>query len=131
MASDTRLTRRTVRSTSGINIIAGIWLALAPFLLSYSDITGAVWNDIMIGLVVAILAWIRVDRPLLNEGVSWINLILGAWLILAPFAIGYSATVAPLWNDMIIGVVVAVLAATSAISVQRHHPSTGPHPMTG
>lgn len=131
MATDNQAARNTVRWTSGINIIAGIWLVLAPFMLSYSDITGAVWNDVLVGAVVAILAWIRVGRPLLNQGVGWTNLVLGVWLIVAPFVIGYAATNAALWNDVIIGIVVAVLAAMSAISSQGHHPHTGPQPTTG
>ena len=126
MATDARTARYRcggrVESTSS----PGIWLVLAPFLLSYSDITGAVWNDILVGVVVAILAWIRVGRPLFNEGVGWTNLVLGVWLIVAPFVIGYGASTVALWKDVIVGVVVVVLAAMSAISSQGHHPGTGP-----
>lgn len=129
--ADAGTVRSAVRWTSGTNIVAGVWLVAAPFILDYSNIAGAVWNDILVGVIVAILAWIRVGSPLLNEGVGWTNLVLGAWLILAPFVIGYSANTAALWNDVIIGFVVAVLAAMSAVSSQHFEPGTGPQPMTG
>ncbi|MGA7270059.1 MAG: SPW repeat protein, partial [Acidimicrobiia bacterium] len=80
---------------------------------------------------VAILAWIRVGSPLRNDGVSWTNLVLGVWLLLAPFVIGYWSTTAALWNDVILGLIVAVLAATSVVSSQGYQPETGPQPMTG
>lgn len=45
-----------VRSASGLNIAVGAWLVIAPFALSYSDATAALWNDIVAGLVILGLA---------------------------------------------------------------------------
>jgi hypothetical protein len=44
------------------------------------------------------------------------------WLILAPFTLGYSAIVAALWNDIIVGVVVIVLATWAATAFGRPAP---------
>lgn len=41
---------------------------------------------------------------------NWINLLLGVWLILAPFVLGYSDTNKALWSDLIVGVVIVILA---------------------
>jgi hypothetical protein len=32
---------------SGINILFGIWLVLAPFILGYNQLQVAMWNDII------------------------------------------------------------------------------------
>jgi len=37
-----------------LGIIFGIWLIIAPFVLGYSQITNALWNDIILGIVVAV-----------------------------------------------------------------------------
>ncbi len=103
-----------VKIASGLNIVAGIWLILAPFILGYSYLSGALWNDIIIGAVVLIMAAVREwGNSEDTTWASWINLVLGIWLIIAPFIIGYSYASAALWNDIIIGIVVAVLAGWS------------------
>lgn len=39
-----------------IFVLAGIWLIIAPFVLDYSQTTSALWNDIIVGIIVAIVA---------------------------------------------------------------------------
>ncbi|MCL6560244.1 MAG: SPW repeat protein [Firmicutes bacterium] len=39
---------------------------------------------------------------------GWIGIILGIWLIIAPFALGYQNITNAMWNDIILGVLVAV-----------------------
>jgi len=40
-----------------VNILAGIWLILAPFLLGYRSVMAARWNDMVIGVIVVVCAW--------------------------------------------------------------------------
>lgn len=105
-----------VKSASGLNIIAAIWLILSPFLLGYYELQAAIWNDIIVGVIVLGLGWARVANPFYAPGFSWANAVLGLWLILAPFALNYSAMPTPLWNDVIVGVVIAALATWSAVA---------------
>lgn len=109
----------SVKVASGLNVVTALWLIAAPFLLAYAGITAAVWNDILIGITVLILAGIRVAKPERNAGLSWTNLVLGLWLIAAPFVLSYAGTAAALWNDVIVGVVVASLATWSALATPR------------
>ena len=133
MATTIQRIRQTVQWTSGINIVAGLWLIIAPFVLGYVDIRAALWNDIVVGIIVAAFAVARVARPLMNPSLSWINAVLGLWLIVAPFALGYGRGVdaealaaegfvgaAPtaMWNDIIVGVIILVLGAWSALSAR-------------
>jgi hypothetical protein len=117
--------RQRVYSTSGINIVAGLWLIIAPFVLGYAAVQAAVWNDIVIGVAVAIMAIVRVTQPARYEGLSWVNVVLGVWLILAPFMLGYARIQPAVWNDVLMGLVVLALAATSAMATRQMH---GHHP---
>jgi|ERR671922_2512295 hypothetical protein len=108
-----------VRWASGLNIAAGAWLILAPFVLMYSDVTGAVWNDVLVGIAVLAFAWYRTARPASGIGASWTNAVLGGWLVLAPFALAYSDVTAAISNDIVLGVIVLSLAIWSAAAGGR------------
>ena len=38
-------------------LIFGIWMICAPFILGYSGTAGALWNDIIMGLLVGSFGW--------------------------------------------------------------------------
>ena len=103
--------RAQVQTASGLNIIAGIWLIIAPFILGYGT-SKPITNDIILGIIVGIVALIRVFNPVRTTMLSWINIIAGAWLIIVPFLLSYAYTT-PRWNDVILGIIVLVLAIWS------------------
>lgn len=108
---------------SGLNVIAGIWLFLAPFALGYRDTSGnAMWNDLIIGASVVVLALMRVMSPRATAELSWVNFVLGAWLVVAPLVLNYNdarVTVAPTLNDIILGLIILALAGWSASAGRR------------
>ena len=128
--SDPRGVNATVKATSGINLGIGIWLILAPFVLPYAVVVAdeaaadvavnaaPTWNDIVVGLLVAILAGLRLAQPVRSESASWTNCGVGVWLVMAPFILApypYAATA----NDVVCGLLIAVLAALSASAARR------------
>lgn len=113
--------REQAMTASGLNILAAIWLIAAPYMFNFAH-TASASNDITIGIIVGILALIRVFTPTTSGWLSWINVILGLWLIVSPFFLGY-INVASLWNDIILGVIVAALAAwSSAAATTQYQP---------
>ena len=106
-----------VRTSGGLDILAGIWLILAPFLLNYSANGGSVANDVVVGIAVLVLAGVQVSGE--NYRVSWpswTNALLGLWLIVTPFILGFPTGSAAMWNDVILGIIVGALSLTSALS---------------
>lgn len=131
MATMIQRMRQTVQWTSGINIVAGLWLIIAPFVLGYHEIQAALWNDVLVGIIVAAFAVARVARPLMNPSLSWINAVFGLWLIVAPFVLAYGSAVeafavegaiggaqTAMWNDIIVGVIILALGVWSALSAR-------------
>jgi len=55
------------------------------------------------------------------RGASGLNIILGIWLIISPWVLGYSGLSWPLWNNVACGILIALLAAARIWS-----PGTGP-----
>jgi hypothetical protein len=88
-----------------INTVLGIWLMAAPAVLGYEG-TRAADHDRIVGPVLATFACVAIweaTRPL-----RWVNLLLGIWLVAAPWLIG-SPTTATL-NGVVVGIVVAALS---------------------
>ncbi len=105
------------RAASILNIIAGIWLIISPFALGLAMWPAAVCNNVVVGAVVLILAAVRASNPLHARGLSWINFLLGIWLIISPFVLVNGARpVALATNNVILGIVVLVLAVWSAFA---------------
>lgn len=104
--------RSQIRILSGINLVLGAWLIMVPFL--FGAPAAALWNDVVVGALVLALAGVRVSKPTSGtKSASWINAAIGLWLIVAPFVLGYG-TGGPMWNDVIVGVLILAFGACSA-----------------
>jgi lysylphosphatidylglycerol synthetase-like protein (DUF2156 family) len=56
------------------------------------------------------------------KGLSWANFILGLWLIVAPFVLHYNDISTAMWNNVIVGIVIAVLAIYRALEKSNIQP---------
>jgi len=101
-----------------VMLVLGIWLFLSPFILGYPDYgsTMAV-NSFVFGIIVAVLAIAALSRPQMWE--EWVNLVLGLWLIVAPFALGFRAETGATTNHIVVGLLIAI----DAVSVLIDFPS--------
>jgi hypothetical protein len=93
-----------------INAFLGIWLMASPEMFGYSG-TGRI-NDLIVGPIVAtfaIIAWWEVTRT-----VGKANVALGAWLVIAPWVLGYEENVIATVNEFVVGITIVALAMTRA-----------------
>jgi hypothetical protein len=103
--------RDEAMSASGLNVIAGIWLIISPFVLGYGG-GDAYWNPIVFGAIVAVVALARLGGAYRATWLAWLNMAIGVWLFIAGFWLASTARAS--WNEWILGVVVFVLGAWSA-----------------
>lgn len=99
---------RSRDGSSWINIVLSIWVIVSPFVLA-SHSSKAIWNNVVVGVVVGILALVRWGMH--QTGWSWLNLILGIWLVISPFVLFVSGPA--MWNNVILGIIIAALALTN------------------
>lgn len=111
------VTKQVERVPDGINVVLGALLFISPWVLSYTGRDLAAWSAWIGGVVVAILAIAALVR--FAEWEEWINVALGVWLVIAPWVLGFSAVAAAMWSHVILGVVIAALAAWRAWTA--HH----------
>jgi uncharacterized membrane protein HdeD (DUF308 family) len=106
--------------------LAGLWEVIAVFILGYTASPAALWNALIVGVALLVLGvWAALsNREATDKTLDWINVIIGAWLIIAPFILGYTAIAAAMWNDIIVGIVVIVFEVWAATTLGRQHPVT-------
>lgn len=113
---------RTVgRWQDWINLILGAWLFIAPGVGVGMRNDIAAWNSYVAGVVVAILAIMAITRARVWE--EWVNFVVGVWLILAPFVLGFTDQSGPMWNQIVVGVLIGADALWAALqySPRRMH----------
>lgn len=93
----------------------GLWLFFAPYFLIYHPLSGvAAWNSSVLGAAVTVFAVSALAVP--DKWEEWMNLVLGLWLIAAPFALQfYQTETVATWNQVILGLLIggnAILVLT-------------------
>lgn len=109
-----------VRIGSGLNLLVGGWLVLAPFVLGYST-TSARFNDVVVGVAIATLASWRLMEPRRTPQISWINAALGLWLI--GWTLWTFRSEPALWNDLVVGGLVFIGGVVSATATETRQPA--------
>ncbi len=105
----------------------GAWEVAAPFVLGATATTAFLADAIIVGAALVVLgAWAALsDQQGTDRALDWINALVGVWLIAAPFVLGYTGVAGALWNDVIVGIAVAVLGGWAAVALgQAQHPRT-------
>lgn len=115
---------------SAVNFLAGAWLVLAPFILGFQATGGHVdgyWNEVVVGIVVALLALVRSFAPGEGSWLSAVNVVLGLWLVASPFALAYQGpdAAAATTVDVSAGIVIVLMATVSFVATWRGRKRAG------
>lgn len=101
------------------SLILGLWLVISPWALSFTTETIPTGNALIVGVVIAVAAAAALIA--FHTWEEWVNVVLAVWLIVSPFALGYASHVTVLWNQLIVGALVGILALWTALTT----PETG------
>jgi hypothetical protein len=120
---DSIMTRRSEETAIDIvNAVLGVCLALAPWALGFTGEVAAAWNAWIVGAAIALVAVGALVA--FTQWEEWANLILGVWAVLAPWLLGFAGVAYATYAHVIIGLVVAVLAAVELWMVSKRPVST-------
>jgi hypothetical protein len=103
----------TRRWQDWINLGLGLWLFLSPWVLAYAGTIGA-WNAYAVGVAIVVFAALAAYMPQAWEEV--VNSILGFWLILSPFVLGFSGAAAVALHTVIMGLLITAFALWAMFS---------------
>lgn len=105
-----------------LSLILGLWLFVSPWVLDFSAVEIAMWNAVIVGLVIAMMALMTLVE--FHDWEEWADMIVGAWLVISPWLLGFTdpegvvAAGTATWNTVIVGVLVLGLALWSLVN---HH----------
>ena len=102
-----------------VNLILGVFLFLSPWLF-YLPPSVESWNAWAGGGVIAILSIAALSA--FAEWEEWLNLIVGLWILVSPWALNFSDSTDAMRTDVIIGATVAVIAAIELWIFHRSPP---------
>jgi SPW repeat len=117
-----------------VMLVLAVWLFVSPWLLGFATgaaptggaavasagFTTAAWNAWVVGIVVAALAIWAI--AMFAEWQDWLTGILGVWLVVAPWVLGFSAMAAVVWDHVIVGALIVALSAWELWAI-RHEGS--------
>ncbi len=83
--------------------ILGLWLIVAAF-LGFGE-NAAMWNNLLVGIVVAIVGYNMLENL---QWQNWVSMIVGIWLIISAFIPDLRVGDAFMWNAVITGILVAI-----------------------
>jgi hypothetical protein len=100
------------------NLVLGVWLFLSPWILGFADVALAAPNAWLFGVIVAILAVLAIFAY--QKWEEWLNAAIGVWVFISPWVLGAAANANALWNSLIVGALLVILALWS-VSLEHGH----------
>jgi hypothetical protein len=94
----------------------GIWLCISPWALEFDLERVPTRNAVIVGglIILAEVVTLSVFRP----WEEWVNVALGAWLVISPWVLGIISRAA-MTNFVVVGVLVIALAVYEMRSLER------------
>ncbi|GAA3454411.1 SPW repeat protein [Dactylosporangium matsuzakiense] len=95
------------RITDGVLVLAGLYLALSPWVVGFTPFEGNLSvNNFICGIAVAVLAGGFAVAYGRTHGLAWLPVAIGLWTIFAPFVVqrGYASGGA-IASNVVIGIV--------------------------
>lgn len=100
---------------SWVIALLGVALAVAPFVLGYSDQTTAMWLSIGLGVLVALVAGYKALVRDIGHWEDWLAVLAGLVAIIAPFIFFDAVPTVGVWTSVIIGALVVIIAGYMAL----------------
>lgn len=109
---------RVARALSLVIIVVGVWELSFSLLFNYPGTSFPFWSRIVIGSAIITVALVvaGAESGKASRWLSVANAGLGRLLTLAPFLLGYTEAVVAVWNDMLVGTLIALLSLGVALA---------------
>lgn len=101
------------------NLILAACLFISPWLFGFVGDVMPTRNAWIVAAVLALVASAALSA--FAEWEEWVNLVLGLWLMVAPWMLGFTGNFNAFWTHMILGILTAAVSAW-AVWDYRHEP---------
>ncbi len=102
--------RHEIEGSTTLAALLAAWLLASPFVLPY-EAGDDVVVPVLTATAILLLAILRLTSGIRRSWISWLNAVMGAWLMTTAFWLSDSA--AATWNHAVVGAAITVLAVLS------------------
>ena len=96
---------------AGLTLILGLWYIVSAWVYGPANSTGAaIWNSVIVGILIALFAAVRLSIRAPMPTARWLDLLLGIWAFFSPWIYGYVANEGRFINSLCVGAVVFALS---------------------
>jgi len=112
--------------TGGLGVLGGLWLIVSPYLFDYNNLPtaakfvengsnatllGLITGIITIAISIFLIATEKMPQMQLYRNIGgWLLVVMGVFLMAAPYLFNYSMLRDPLWNLQLTGAVFVLIA---------------------
>lgn len=107
-------------------LLLGLWLIVSPWAFAYPGESPQMTNAVISGLIVALLAAFELYKTYFWAVI--VNLLVGIWIAVAPWVLRVADQRTVMWNELIVGVAIVVLALWELRTdpeLHKHWPGAG------
>lgn len=96
-----------------VMLALGLWLFLSPWILGYAEEpAGAAWNAYLLGAATVLFSIAGLYTAKFREELA--GIAFGVWLVVSPWAMGFTAFTPAMYNAVIVGVLLAIVSLLNA-----------------
>ncbi len=100
------------RWTHWVNLLDGILLFIAPWVLGYSGTNSTAFSDaLVLGALIVIFALVGLFVHTAGNWTHWVVGILGILSFISPWVLGYSGLMPAFWANIVLGAIAVIFAA--------------------
>lgn len=107
---------RNERFCDVLNLILGAALFISPWVFGFAPGL-TTQNALVCGIIIAVLSLMALSA--FAEWEEWLNLIVGLWVLVSPWVLGFAGATTATRVHVVIGAIVAIVAAIE-IWMTRH-----------
>lgn len=111
------LTTLERRFHDAVSVVLAILLVVSPWVLSFANAPTAARNAWIAGVLVVLVAAAALVSS--ETWPEWINAVLGIWILIAPWVLGFAALREALATHVALGVLIAAFSAWGIWSAHR------------
>lgn len=106
-----------------VSLVCAALLFVSPWALRFAGDMMAARTAWVSAVVIAVLAIAAIVR--FAEWEEWVTLLIGLWLIMAPWVVGFAVLTAAMATFVVLGIVVALSSISELWAIR--HPSAAAH----
>lgn len=109
----------SARAASIVCFVAGLWFFLSPWAYYGVSNDPNAWNAWLVGAIIVAFSIARTCGPTHAIGFSYVNAVLGVWIFISPFVIGYTSDIPHVVNSLAVGIFVTTFSIVSVRSIRN------------